>query len=144
MNKSEAYREIVNGIFRRDGVLRPEALVEEARPKDHPMHKEFEWDDTKCGGYWRVYQARLLINVFMVDVMDVGMAAFEIVTPVEDGGRKGYYPIEQIMSDKDMRKQVLKNALRLIKYWRKKYAQYKELEGIINEKKFKEVEVAVK
>jgi len=144
MKKKDLYREELEKIRVRDGMIRPEVVVEDARAKDHPMHSAFEWDNKKCGEYWRVHQARMLINTIMVEVMDVGMSAYEVVIPVEDKGRKGYYSVEQIMSDDELRKQVLRNALKLIKYWRGKYMQYKELEGIINEKKLQEVEDTVK
>ena len=116
----------------RDGVVKPEALVKDAKAKRHPMHNEFEWDDNKCGQYWRVHQARRIINHVLVDIAEIGMKAYEAVIPVENKDRSGYYPIHEIMSDDDLRGQVIKKAVNFIKYWQAKYKNYKELENLVN------------
>lgn len=74
--------------------------------------------------------------------MDVGMQAYEVVIPVQNGERKGYYPIQEIMSDDDLRSQVVKRAVSFIKHWQAKYNSYKELDGLINETKLKKLSMA--
>lgn len=140
--KDNAYKEVLDAIRKRDGVIRPQTLVRDAESKRHPMHGEFEWDNSKGGHYWRVHQARNIINSIVVDVMDVGMQAYEVVIPVQNGERKGYYPIQEIMSDDDLRGQVVKRAVSFIKHWQAKYNSYKELDGLINETKLKKLSMA--
>lgn len=45
-----------------DGQLLPEAVVEEARPEDAPLHPVFEWDDAVAGELYRLNQARYFIR----------------------------------------------------------------------------------
>lgn len=47
----------------RNGVLTPEAVVKAAKPKDHPLHDRFEWDDRRAGQKHRLHQARQMIRV---------------------------------------------------------------------------------
>jgi hypothetical protein len=42
--------------------LRPENVVEEARPPDSVLHDEFIWDDTEAANLYRLGQARSLIK----------------------------------------------------------------------------------
>jgi len=42
--------------------ITPDAVVAAAKPKAHPLHSFFEWDNRKAGNAFRVYQARLLIQ----------------------------------------------------------------------------------
>lgn len=49
-------------IESRDGKIEPAAVVEDARPKDSPLHPIFEWNNAKAGEQWRVHQARNLIR----------------------------------------------------------------------------------
>jgi len=141
IKREKAYKKVLDAIRKRDGVIRPEALVRDAEAKKHPMHHEFEWDNRKSGHYWRVHQARNIINSIVVDVMDIGMQAYEVVVPVQNGERKGYYPIQEIMSDNDLRGQVIKKAVSFIKHWQAKYASYKELSGLINKAKLKKLSI---
>lgn len=46
-------------------------VVESARPKDSPLHGEFEWNDKKAGHAYRLNQARTLIRaVVLVEKRD--------------------------------------------------------------------------
>ena len=53
-------------IRRRDGTLRPDVVVDEARPKDAPLHPAFEWRDPVAAEQWREHQASTLIKVVRV------------------------------------------------------------------------------
>jgi hypothetical protein len=44
------------------GTLTPGAVVEAARPEDHPLHGQFEWDDEIAGAAYRCAQAAQLIR----------------------------------------------------------------------------------
>ena len=45
------------------GGLRPSDVVEAARLKESPLHKEFEWSDSKAAHKFRLMQARTLIRI---------------------------------------------------------------------------------
>ncbi len=53
-------------IRRRDGTIRPAAVVDEARPEDAPLHPAFEWRDPVAAEQWREHQASTLIRVVRV------------------------------------------------------------------------------
>lgn len=53
-------------IRKRDGTIRPAAVVDEARPEDAPLHPAFEWRDPVAAEQWREHQANKLIKVVRV------------------------------------------------------------------------------
>jgi DNA-directed RNA polymerase subunit H (RpoH/RPB5) len=53
-------------IRRRDGTIKPAAVVDEARPEDAPLHPAFEWRDPVAAEQWREHQASTLIKVVRV------------------------------------------------------------------------------
>ena len=53
-------------IRRRDGTIKPAAVVDEARPAEAPLHPAFEWRDPVAAEQWREHQASKLIRVVRV------------------------------------------------------------------------------
>lgn len=53
------------------GNLTPDAVVEAARPKAHPLHHRFEWDDSVAGHKYRLDQARALIRTRFAVVTEI-------------------------------------------------------------------------
>jgi hypothetical protein len=53
-------------IRRRDGTIRPAAVVDEARPEEAPLHLAFEWRDPVAAEQWREHQASTLIKLVRV------------------------------------------------------------------------------
>lgn len=49
-------------IWDQRGELTPGAVVEAARPDDHPLHGQFEWDDSVAGAAFRCVQAAQMIR----------------------------------------------------------------------------------
>lgn len=49
-------------IWDERGSLTPAMVVEAARPDDHPLHGQFEWDDAIAGAAYRCAQAAQLIR----------------------------------------------------------------------------------
>lgn len=61
--------EALKAIAARDGgLLRPSAVVEEARADDSPLHGSFCWDDTEAAARYRIMQAQELIRTFKVEI----------------------------------------------------------------------------
>ena len=52
------------------GTLKPQDVVDEARPKEAPLHPAFEWNDFIAGEQYRNIQARSLIKVVHVERSD--------------------------------------------------------------------------
>jgi len=122
-----------------DGGVRPEDLVKYAKPKDSPLHEHFEWDNKKAGQTYRVHQARQLIGKLRVEVEGENVKQFHsIVLEVEEGKESKYFSLEKILTDKDLKSKALKQMVKDIKFFIKKYETHKELFEIVNTDKVDE------
>ncbi len=106
--------------------LTAENLIECAKNKNSPLHDVFNWNDKSAGHYWRMHQARLLINEVKIIVEDKELYAFEnmkvnIGTPQE---QHVYLGREEILSSASLRKQFVANALQKLKYWKEQCESY--------------------
>jgi hypothetical protein len=140
--KAEEVGPILERLAKRDGGLRPAAVVDEARPADNPMHSYFEWDDSAAGERYREQQAAYLIRAVVVveeSEPEEVRAFVHIEDPdeqqerVEDSAvvRVGsYQPIDVAMADPSMRDQVLRRALIDLRAWERKYQQLDELRDV--------------
>lgn len=120
------------------GVLKPEDVVEAARPKTSPLHDKFDWDNNEAGPKYRLWQARQLISV-TVEYIGGGKdqkpyRVFVSLTPDrhDDGG---YRTIEAVMSEPGSRRQLLEDALEEMERFQRKYADLKELATVFAEMK---------
>lgn len=107
--------------------LTAKALVDMNRPEDAPLHKEFEWDDTKAAEAFREQQARHIINsIEIVREEKEPIRAFFNIERTEPQ----YKHVDAIMRQEDTRNALLKTALREFMSVKRKYEQLKELAGI--------------
>lgn len=102
-------------------------LVEVSRPKSAPLHKEFEWNNTKAAAAYREIQARHIINSIEIirDEREPIRAYFNIVRTDPQ-----YRHIDTIMQQADERAALLNMALRELEAFRRKYAQLVELAAV--------------
>ena len=133
--RAQIYGKALEDIERKKGKITPKAVVDEARDKSSPLHDYFDWDvSTASEKYW-LYQARTLINHITVVVNyetgDEQKAFFNVREEMEDA-KTVYVNIERALSDRDMRGQILQNALAELQYWKQKYKEYSEFRGIVN------------
>ena len=111
------------------GILRPIDVVEAARPKNSPLHKQFEWDNTVAAEKFRLHQARMFINI-IVDVIYENrppVRCFVSLKKDRFGEDTGYRTMVDVLSDKDLYSNMLKDALEELEYFRNKYQGLKEL-----------------
>jgi len=133
--KANMYGQELFRLSKEHDGLTPETVVKEARNIKSPLHECFEWDDGMAAGYWRIHQARQILNHFLivkkVNGEDREIKAFFNVN-IEDStnGKSRYMTVFSIAESADFRGQVLKGALEEIKSWRQRYDEYKEL-GLI-------------
>ena len=118
-----------------DGLIKPERVVEAARPKTSPIHDQFEWDNSAAAEKYRLLQASELIRV-SVEIIDCGgnrdpvmVRAFTSLT-TERGVSGGYRATVQVLSNKQMREQMLADAIAELQAFEKRYAILKELAGV--------------
>lgn len=118
------------------GILQPAAIVEAATPEDSPLHSRFEWDDSKASHEYRLFQARQLIRVSVHVISGVSSEPERIWVSLRQdreavGG--GYRPLVEVLTDENMRQQLLHEALEDMEYFSRKYARLEELAGVFKE-----------
>ncbi len=116
------------------GLLQPESVVEAARPTTSPLHSRFEWDNSVAAQQYRVWQARQLIRVTVDVLVETGESFDVFVSLSKDRQREsgGYRVLVDVLSDADMRAQLLKDALDDLEVFREKYRQLKELAEVFS------------
>ena len=144
---------VMEQLEREHGCVTKSNFLEASRPEDSPTHKLFEWDDTKAAEKYRLGQSRFYISNLRIVVEEIKADEKPISVQSfksEDGkdipvttrafvsvsdtqrGRAEYVNIERALSDEDMRKNVLRNALLELKEFEGKYSRYEELSGIFD------------
>jgi hypothetical protein len=109
------------------GLLKPEIVVREARPRSSPLHSRFTWNDTKAAQEYRLWQARQLIRV-VVEVIDGIKGSHEVfVSLTSDRKASGYRVMTDVLSNAQMRAMMLQDALDELEMFRDKYRRLKEL-----------------
>ena len=139
-SQAQVYGQVLDDISKKaNGTLKPMDVVEEARDVNNPLHDYFEWDNSKAGERYRVEQARYLIRHITVEIKYdhkvKDQRAFFSVNETPDGDcdgnkNKTYITIERVLSEPNLRKQMLLQALTELEYWRDKYREYRELERV--------------
>jgi hypothetical protein len=107
-------------------LLQAETVVDWAAK--HPrseLHKSFEWDDKKCGREYRLWQARTLIRIHIIDEVGVPQMVSLTIDRVKEGG--GYREERSVMADKKLRQVMLQDALDELDRVRAKYERVVEL-----------------
>lgn len=112
-----------------NGLLKPETVVDFARNPETALHSRFEWDDTEAAKRYRIWQARQIIKVTVDVLPNENETVYQVFVSLKDDRRNGggYRPLVEVMSDDQMRRQLLAQAHNDFKLWQKKYQQLKEL-----------------
>ena len=117
------------------GLLQAEDVVKFARNKRTALHREFEWDDAKASAEFRLEQARRVIRVSVTvlpsphsDQEPVRAYVSVASDRVQPGG--GYRSFADVMTDDDMRLELVNEAIGEAKRWRRKYERLRELAPI--------------
>lgn len=110
------------------GLLRPQDVVEYARPTDSPLHDQFEWDDSKAADEYRLWQARQLIRVTVTVLPNTvtPIRTYVSLTPDRSAGG-GYRRIADVVKKPDLYEQALADALKDLERIQQKYKQLAEL-----------------
>lgn len=106
------------------GVIEPRAVVEAARDPDSVLHDYFEWNDSTAAEAYRIVQARQLLRTFVVHVGEPAVATRAFVSLTSDrisGG--GYRATIDVLSDDELREQMLQDALEEFQSFEEKYSQ---------------------
>lgn len=130
--------EVCEGLSERDE-LTPQALVDESRPEDAPLHGEFEWNDSKAAEMYRCTQASYIIRSVVVvpEATERPVRAFvslenavESEEEPEKTSKQQYHRIDVAMRREDSRKAVLAQAFKELAAFRRKYMDFIELADV--------------
>ena len=120
-----------------DGNVELPILIERARPKGSPLHREFTWDNGVAADQWRLHEARKVVQsveVIYDDAQPTRAWQSVTVTTTDDNGkpaaRKVFRSIGEILDDPMQRSELLARAISDATLWRRKYADLQELTQI--------------
>jgi len=121
-----------------NGFVDPFAVVEYARDPLTALHSRFEWDDTEAAERYRIWQARMIIRMELV-VIPVegtkGKTVRSFISLVSDRRveqDKGYRFMVDVLSNADLRDQLLDEARQDMLIFRRKYNQLSELAKVFS------------
>jgi len=114
------------------GILQPEIVVQRARSRTSPLHSRFTWDDGKAAHEFRLWQARQLISV-SVEMIEGISGPVDVFVSLSgdrkrDGG--GYRVLTTVLTDSQLRQQMLIDAMNELSVFREKYSRLRELAEI--------------
>lgn len=92
------------------GRLTPDAVVEDARDPQSPLHDLFEWDDAKAAYQHRLDQARAIItSVRVVQKVDstIVRAHYYVRDPSAGTGQQGYVSTERLRTDAELSREAI-------------------------------------
>lgn len=130
-------RDELAGIYRREGRLTPELVVDEATPEGAALHHRFEWDNNVAGHKYRLVQARELIRSVLVtykesDELGPQQArAFVATYKPGDAESQGYVPTEEALADELTATLVLRAFERDLASLRRSYQHLSEFRSLI-------------
>ena len=130
MKKKEEIRNELEKIRKvHRGILKPIDVVKTAINPKNILHNKFQWDDSKAGHAYRLWQARQLIET-VVEIIDSDLPPIDAYVSLIKDRKKpdgGYRSIITVMKNVNLRKELLAQALFEFKRLEAKYKQLIEL-----------------
>lgn len=139
-NKVQAYGEELERIKAKHKVkmLKSQTIVDEAKDENSPIHKYFEWDDSKASELYRRQQAVNLINhIVIVEIKDGEEKEVPFLINVKivdaDEEDRGYITFEELIEDELLYDQYLNGLIQELITLRAKIKNFKELRSVYME-----------
>lgn len=127
--------EALQEVYRaKGGLMKPLDVVEAARPETSPLHKHFEWDDSVAAERFRIEQARTLLQKVYVRIENpdgkgrMAQVFVSLSTDREQSG--GYRAMVDVLSDADMKNQLIRDALVDMQIFEDRYKTLRELSSV--------------
>lgn len=140
--------EVVGGVLddisaRNNDRVTPRMVVDEARPEQSPIHPCFEWDDLRAAELFREDQARYVLRSIRVvrededaDTPSEVMHAYVSVVESQDGkATTSFVPISLALSESSLREQLIRQAMKELDAFERKYRTVVRLSSIFSEAK---------
>lgn len=111
------------------GKVEPKVLLQEASDPSHPLHRLFEWDDSKAANKYRLIQARQIITCVQYEVstntVTVDLPMFvRVVNGEELPDAKpgpGYVTLPTVVEHESFQRSILDRALNELKSFQNRY-----------------------
>lgn len=123
-------------IYRRDGEVSPESILESARSPKSPLHQYFEWDDSLAAERYRLEQARQMImrSKLIVQLVEARKKPPTNVTvrkflPTGQKTRK-FKMRPEVLSDDDARAALIDDHIKRLIAWCRAIPDVKELKEL--------------
>lgn len=113
------------------GVLKPRAVVEAARVKNHPLHPHFEWDDALAAESFRLEQARNLIRIVRVEDASADEGTTRAFLSISDNDGVAYRTVDTVKRSADLQAALLKQAERDLEAFEHRYRELKDICEIV-------------
>ena len=110
--------------------LTPKTLLEASRPKEAVLHNEFEWDDSKAAESYREAQASYIIRSLCIVSDEFSAEPVRAVFIINK--EVGYQNTVAILSCKDDRENLLKQAKKELDVFIRKYNMLSELASVFD------------
>jgi hypothetical protein len=131
--KIELIETELRSLWETRGRLIEADILEVAAAESHPLHPFFEWDDTEAARRYRLAQAATMIRSVKVrvttlhngDVEDFKIRAW-VSARAAGQGVGGYLPEDQVRGNPDQRERVLRQMLRELNAFRRRYSHMAE------------------
>ena len=133
---------VCKDLIDKEGAVTPQRLVEVSKPKDAPLHDEFEWNNTIAAQKYREEQARQIIkNIVIIEVKEeeaqpkavkCWVNSDRAFVPTDEGAHR-YVTINAALNDTSWRDNLLKAARRDMLSFIAKYKRLTELGKIISD-----------
>jgi tRNA A37 N6-isopentenylltransferase MiaA len=119
-----------------NGGLTDDLIVAAAKPKNHILHKFFEWSDNKAAVEYRRSQARQLMRSFEVvyaEAPEIKVRAYQVQSKARPGDmeRTVYSTTEEVLSNPESRDRLIASAIKASMEFRNRFKHLHELEGVI-------------
>ena len=115
------------------GKLTPQAVVDEARNPEHPLHARFEWDDAVAGEAYRRQQAGELIRSVRITLREADESSPEqsirAYHSLPNATEHVYEPVEDI-AENPFKRQLMLNTMQ--RDWKALYRRYQEFEEFLD------------
>lgn len=134
----ERIQTLVSIAQQHNGLLKAENVLEEAKHEDSPLHDSFEWDDSIAGQSFRLLQARFLIQAAVRYLPEGPREDVRVFVSLSSdrnysAGGGGYRLLTDVISDEQLYKELLDDAMKEYITFRKKYETVKELQPLFKE-----------
>ena len=113
--------------------LTAEAVVDESRPEDAPLHDAFEWDDAVAGEEWRKQQARVMIGNLVIQVEELPESPQVRAYVMIDKTASVYESTKVILQLEDKKQALMRIAMRELQSFQRKYSDLQEFARLFAE-----------